>query len=43
MIREERVGIGRTVAMKSAVLGEEATTAKKERVTVTTTLIVRAL
>ena len=43
MIREARAAIGKTMAMKSAAMGEETVTAKKEKVTVTMTLIVRAL
>ena len=43
MIRQARAAIGVMVAMKSAVMGEEAMTAKKEKPTVTRTLTVRAL
>ena len=43
MIREARAAIGKTMAMKSAAMGEETTTAGKEKATVTLTLTVRAL
>ena len=43
MIQQARAAIGATMAMKSAAMGEETATAKKEKVTVTMTLTVRAL
>jgi len=43
VIRQARAALGVMVAMKSAVMGEEAMTAKKEKPTVTRTLTVRAL
>ena len=43
VIREERTAIGVTRAMKSAAMGEETATAKKEKATVTLIQIVRAL
>ena len=39
----DRAIIGKMMAMKSAAMGEETTTAGKEKATVTLTLTVRAL
>ena len=38
-----RAAIGKMMAMKSAAMGEETTTARKEKATVTGTQTVRAL